>query len=141
MADYRDQALEFDGSDVALAALSVDAPSTAEAMRQQLRLPFPVLCDPRRSAIERLGLLRRFGFDIAYPATIVLGSNGQVIDRMVEMTYVRLRAKDVLDRCRQWKLTGRWRRPRRRFALPTLTAYWQSSRNVLRSGLVRRRPR
>lgn len=71
MAEYRDR--DFTALGVQVVALSVDEPVRAEAMRAQLKLPFPVLCDCDRKVITEWGLLNaKEKGGIAYPAVFVL---------------------------------------------------------------------
>ena len=57
MAEYRDRYEELRRLGVEVAALSVDPPGASERLRSELRLPFPILCDPERRVIACWGLL------------------------------------------------------------------------------------
>jgi tyrosine-protein phosphatase SIW14 len=45
LVDYRDHFAEIRASRASIVAVSVDPPARSEALRRELRLPFPILCD------------------------------------------------------------------------------------------------
>ena len=52
MADYRDNYQRIQAADAGVVGVSVDTPDQAEPMRQELQLPFPILCDTERRVIR-----------------------------------------------------------------------------------------
>jgi peroxiredoxin len=84
LADYRDHYAEIRAAGATLVAVSVDPPSKSEALRRELELPFPILCDTERRVIREWGVynpLEKGG--IAKPAVFV-------IDRGVTVRYSRV---------------------------------------------------
>lgn len=56
-----------------MVAVSVDGPEKSEALRIQLALPFPILCDTERRAIQAWGIYNpREGGGIAEPAVFLI---------------------------------------------------------------------
>ena len=74
-----------------LAAISVDPPERSRALEGQLGLPFPLLCDPSRAAVEAFDLLNEKEHGgIAYPATFVLDRDRTVRFRSLDRTASRV---------------------------------------------------
>jgi peroxiredoxin len=97
LAEYnRDYAaIRAAGADVV--ALSVDAPSRSEALRAELDLAFPLLCDPSRAVVRAWDLYnpREMG-GIAVPAVFVIGPDMRVRYRSIDATRDRVATDDVL---------------------------------------------
>ena len=97
MAEYgRDyKAIRAAGADVA--ALSVDSQARSEALRTQLALPYPVLCDPARAVVRAWDLYnpREMG-GIAIPAVFVIGADRRVRYRSIDSTRERVATDGVL---------------------------------------------
>ena len=131
MADYRDQLAEFTAAGARIAALSVDDPARAGAMRSELALPFPVLCDTDRAVITAWGLLntREHG-GIAYPAVFVLDRDRVVRHRSLDRTASRVDAGGVLA-----FLQGEPAPPKRRALWPGLQAFVAAFRSAFRRGV------
>lgn len=83
-----------------LAAISVDDPSRADAMRADLRLPFPVLCDTKRAVIRAWDLVNAAEGDIAYPAAVVIDRERRVRYRALESTTARASVVEVISAAR-----------------------------------------
>jgi peroxiredoxin len=97
LAEYaRDHAaIRADGARVA--ALSVDSPARSEGLRNQLALPFPLLCDPARTVVRAWDLYnaREMG-GIAVPAVFVIGPDRRVLYRSIDTTSQRVSTAGVL---------------------------------------------
>lgn len=97
MAEYgRDHtAIRALGADVA--ALSVDSPARSEALRTDLGLMFPLLCDPSRTIVRAWDLYnaREMG-GIAIPAVFIIGPNRRVLYRSIDTTSRRVSTEGVL---------------------------------------------
>jgi peroxiredoxin len=97
LADYsrNHPAIRSAGADVA--ALSVDSPERAEALRDQLALPFAILGDVSRAVVQAWDLYnpREMG-GIAVPAVFVIGPDLRVRWRSVDSTRERVSADGVL---------------------------------------------
>jgi peroxiredoxin len=90
LADYRDHYAEIRAAGATVAAVSVDPPSKSEALRRELKLPFPILCDRERRVIREWGIYNpREKGGIAKPAVFV-------IDRDLTVRYSRV--DDVVRR-------------------------------------------
>jgi peroxiredoxin len=99
LADYCAHATEFERSGVGIAALSVDTPAQSKALREQLNLPFTLLCDQGREVIERWGLFNRAERGgIAYPATFLIDRARAVRYSSAETVASRVSAAEML-RC------------------------------------------
>ena len=97
MAEY---ASEYDaicavGGDVV--ALSVDARARSEAVRADLRLPFPILSDSARTVVRAWDLHnpKEMG-GIAVPAVFVIGPDLRIRYRSIDTTRARVRTDGVL---------------------------------------------
>ncbi|MGH9483397.1 MAG: redoxin domain-containing protein, partial [Terriglobales bacterium] len=98
-----------------LAALAVDPPQRAAALRGRLHLQFPLLCDPERSVVTAWKLYNpRERGGIAVPATVVIGSDGRIQHMEREAMASRLRAVDLLAWLREPQAA-----PRRRGIWPS----------------------
>ena len=88
-------AIRATGTDVA--ALSVDSPARAAAVRSQLQLPFSLLCDPARAVVREWDLYnaREMG-GIAIPSVFVIGRDRYIQYRSVDATSKRVSAEGIL---------------------------------------------
>jgi len=78
-------------------ALSVDGPVDSEAMRAQLGLEFPLLCDTERSVVRAWGLYNaRERGGIAVPAVFVVDPDRRIRYRSIDATASRVRTDGVL---------------------------------------------
>jgi len=83
------------GADVV--ALSVDSQARSEALRTQLALPFPVLCDPARAVVRAWDLYNPGEMGgIAVPAVFVIGPGRSVRYRSIDSTRERVATEGVL---------------------------------------------
>jgi peroxiredoxin len=77
LASYARRFAEFERWGALVAGVSVDPPGDSARLVGKLRLPFPLLSDPRGELIRRLGLWDvREG--VARPSVIVLDRSGEV---------------------------------------------------------------
>jgi peroxiredoxin len=90
------RAIRSAGADVV--ALSVDRAERSEALRTQLKLEFPILCDTERTVVRAWDLYnpREMG-GIAVPAVFVIGSDRRVEYRSIDETAKRVSTDGVLD--------------------------------------------
>lgn len=132
MAEYRDQ--DFGAVGAQVAALSVDEPERAEAMRAQLGLPFPVLCDTRREILTAWGLLNsgeKGG--IAYPAVFVLDRDRTVRYRSLDRTAARVSTEAVVTFLRGG-MQGSTEQPKHRAIWPGFRSFVSAAKNAFRFG-------
>jgi peroxiredoxin len=99
LADYRDHYGEIRASGADVVAVSVDPPEASEAMRQDLRLPFMLLCDTARRVVrewdlynsgERGGIARPAVFVIDPGRTVRYASMDGLSSRIAPPEVVRL---------------------------------------------------
>ena len=106
---------------IGIAAVSVDEPGRAEAVRRRYGLPFPLLCDPEAQVVRAWGL-----FDpaekggIARPATFVLDAGLTVRFRSLDGVATRVRAADLAHALATAPGTGPVDGPRSRVIVPTI---------------------
>jgi peroxiredoxin len=132
LAEYRDQ--DFGALGAQVAALSVDEPERAVAMRAQLGLPFPVLCDPQREAITAWGLLNAAEKGgIAYPAVFVLDRDRTVRYRSLDRTAARVSTEAVVGFLRGG-MQGSTEQPKHRAIWPGLGLFVTAVKSALRHG-------
>jgi peroxiredoxin len=132
LAEYRDQDFAAAGADIA--ALSVDDPARAAAMRDTLKLPFPVLCDSNRDVVTAWGLLNRHEKGgIAYPAVFVLDRDRTVRYRSLDRTASRVSTDAVMEFLRSG-MQGSPEPPKRRTIWPGLSTFVAAVRSALRHG-------
>lgn len=121
-----------------VAALSVDPPGASEQLRRELRLPFPVLCDPERRVVAAWGLLnsREHG-GVAFPAVFVVEPGLRVRYRSVDGTAARVHTGSLLEFLRASDGPAAAKAPRRVPVLAGPLDWWRGIRNYL--GLRRSR--
>jgi peroxiredoxin len=136
LAEYRDRAAGFRQADFDLAALAVDEPARSEAIRRELQLPFPILCDTRREVIEAWGVInRKEKGGIAQPAIFILDRDRRVLFGSVDGEFSRVGAAALLESLRNRSGPGGSLAPRRQFLIARLGDYWHAVRSALRFGL------
>jgi len=133
LAEYREQNFAAVGAHVA--ALSVDEPERAEAMRAQLKLPFPVLSDQKREVITAWGLLNaKEKGGIAYPAVFILDGERTVRYRSLDRTAARVSTEAVLTFLRDG-MTGSTEQPKQQRIRPGLRTFATAILSALRHGI------
>ncbi len=130
MAEYRDhyEAIRAAGANVV--AVSVDAPEKSQAVRQQLRLPFPILSDTERLVVQEWGIYNpKEKGGIAKPAVFILAPDRTVRLVSVDEVSARVPAADIASVLRERKdimPTGRKR------LIPSPATFVRAIRNALR---------
>ena len=121
-------AIRSAGADVV--ALSVDAPQRSQALREQLALKFPVLCDTGRIVVRAWDLYNpREQGGIAVPAVFVIDPDRRIRYRSIDTTAARVRTDGVLEFLRSGV------RPQARAALrPHLRDLLHALGNAIRRG-------
>ena len=130
MADYRDHYAEIRAAGADVVAVSVDPPIKSEALRRELRLPFPILCDTERRVIKDWGIYNpneRRG--IAKPAIFVSDRDRTVQYSKIDDVATRVPASEIV---RILRGTGR-REAQRKVCIPRLSDFFRAIRNMLRS--------
>lgn len=97
MAEYNEHhaAIQAAGADVV--ALAVDPPNRSAAVRAQLGLQFPILCDTERVVARDWDLYnaKEMG-GIAVPAVFIIGADRRVKYRSIDTTSLRVSIEGVL---------------------------------------------
>ena len=98
MADYSSFADKFRSAGAEIAALSVDDTKRSAALREQLSLKFPLLCDSDRAVVTQYGLLntREMG-GIAFPAVFVIDRDRKIRFRALETVARRVHVKQLVE--------------------------------------------
>lgn len=97
MADYRDHYAEIRATGAGLVAVSVDSVLKSEAVRRELRLPFPILCDAERRVIQDWDVYNpREKGGIAKPAVFVIGHDRILRYSSVDDVPKRVPASEVV---------------------------------------------
>jgi len=135
LAEYRDVWQKIRGAGADLAAITVDPPERAEAVRRQLQLDFPILCDTKREVVRAWNVFEpeQFG-GIAKPAVFVVDRDRRVRFASIDREAVRVPAAAVADFVAHGMPAGS-EEAERRFALPGLGDFVRAVRNVLRFGM------
>ena len=135
MAEYRDVWQKIRGAGADLAAITVDPPERADAVRRQLQLNFPILCDTKREVVRAWNVFEpeQFG-GIAKPAVFVVDRDRRVRFASVDREAVRVPAATGADFVASGMRAGETE-PKRRFALPGIGDFARATRNVLRFGM------
>lgn len=97
MAEYASNQVAIREAGAEIVALSVDAPERSEAVRAELRLPFPILADPSRRIVRAWDLYnpKEMG-GIAVPAVFVIGPDRRIRHRSIDTTRARVSTDGVL---------------------------------------------
>ena len=98
MADYREHYLEIRSAGANVVAVSVDAPDKSEALRVDLSLPFPILCDTERRVVRDWGIYNsgeKGG--IAKPAVFIIDPSHVVRYAAVDAVVRRVPAAEIVS--------------------------------------------
>ena len=97
MADYQREFDRFRSAGAQVAALSVDDPTRSGPLREQLKLDFPLLCDPERAVVTSWGLLNEAEMGgIAYPAVFVIDQKRVIRFRALESVARRVDVRQLV---------------------------------------------
>jgi peroxiredoxin len=97
LADYRDHYPEIRAAGADVAAVSVDPPAKSEALRRELRLPFPILCDTQRRFIQEWDIYNPWEKGgIAKPAVFVIDRNRVLRYSELDRVATRVPASEIL---------------------------------------------
>jgi peroxiredoxin len=97
LADYREHYAQIRATGADVTAISVDLPRKSEALRRELRLPFPILSDSERRVIREWDIYNpREKGGIAKPALFVINRDRTVRYSKVDTVATRVPAAEVL---------------------------------------------
>ncbi len=97
MADYREYDLEIRSAGATVVAISVDPPDKSEALRIQLSLPFPILCDTERRVVRDWGIYNSEKGGIARPAVFIIDPGQVVHYAAVDEVVTRVPAAEIVS--------------------------------------------
>jgi peroxiredoxin len=130
LADYRDHYEEIRAAGADVVAVSVDPPAKSEALRRELRLPFPILCDTERRVIKDWGIYspkERGG--IAKPAVFTIDRDRTVQYSKIDDVATRVPASEIVG-----ILGGAGQHEtQRKVYIPRLSDFFRAIRNMIRS--------
>jgi peroxiredoxin len=128
LAEYREHYQRIRAAGASLVAVSVDAPEKSEAVRQELHLPFPILCDTERRVVqdwdvynagEKGGIAKPAVFVVKGDRTVRFGAVDSVSTRVPPSEIARLlETPEPLE-------------PRRKLYIPRLVEWFRAIRNSL----------
>lgn len=129
MADYREHYQEIRAAGASLLAVSVDAPEKSEALRLDLHLPFPILCDTERRVIKDWDIYNpREKGGIAKPAVFVVDRDRVVRYGAVDTVATRVPASEIVRVLQTTEAPG----VRRRALIPLWGEWLRAIRNGIR---------
>ncbi|MDE3170373.1 MAG: peroxiredoxin family protein [Acidobacteriota bacterium] len=132
MAEYREHEKAFEAAGAKLAAISVDSPEKSQAVRDELRLKFPVLCDTHRRVVREWGVYNaREKGGIAKPAIFVLNPARVVRFVSVDEIASRIPASEIV---RILFNPDRIVEPHRRRVVPHPGNFWRAVSNAIHFG-------
>lgn len=129
MADYRDHYNEIRSAGATLVAASVDGPETSEALRQQLSLPFPILCDTRRRVVQDWDIYNsREKGGIAKPSVFIIRQDRTVRFAAVDTVSTRVPASEIV----RVQTDAASQTTRRKLYIPRFGEWLRAIRNAVR---------
>lgn len=127
MAEYRDGYEQIREAGASVAAVSVDAPEKSEAVRNDLSLPFPILCDTEHRVAREWDVYspeEKGG--IAKPAVFIIDPGGVVRFAAVDTVVKRVPASAIISQLQSPKEAHP---SRRRIHVPLLSDWISAMRN------------
>ncbi len=133
MADYRQQEPAIRAAGAQLAAISVDSPEKSQAVRGELHLHFPILCDTLRRVAREWGVYNaREKGGVAKPAVFILDPGPVVRYASVDEVASRIPASEVV---RVLSAHGHTPAPERRRLVPHPGNFFRAVRNSIHFGM------
>jgi peroxiredoxin len=130
LADYRDHYDEIRASGAAVVAVSVDPPEASEAVRQDLRLPFMILCDTARRVVREWDVYNpRERGGIAKPAVFIIDPDRTVRYASADGISSRIAPPEVV---RLLQATAETPSARRKHYIATPADFLRGIRNAIR---------
>jgi peroxiredoxin len=129
LADYREHYLEIRSAGASVVGVSVDAPDKSEALRGDLSLPFPILCDTERRVARDWGIYNsREKGGIAKPAVFIIDPGHVVRYAAVDAVVRRVPAAEIVS---SLKNAATAQPVRRRVHVPLLSEWISAIRNSI----------
>jgi peroxiredoxin len=128
--DYRDHYSGIRSAGASVAAVSVDVSEKSEALRADLSLPFPILCDTERRVIRDWGLYNsREKGGIAKPAVFIIEPSRVVVYASVDTVARRVPAAQIVSLLQN---VAKPQPVRRKVYVPLLFEWISAIRNSIR---------
>lgn len=133
MAEYQQLYATIRASGAELAAISVDGPEKSQAVRDQLGLHFPILCDTERFVVRQWGDYNaREKGGIAKPAVFILGPGCIVRYVSVDEVASRVPASEIVRLLGEGNVIPT---AHRRSLIPRPANFFSAMRNSIRFGV------
>jgi peroxiredoxin len=133
LADYRGQEPAIRAAGAKLVAISVDSPEKSQAVRDELGLNFPIVCDTHRRVVREWGVYNaREKGGIAKPAVFIVDPGRVVRYVSVDDVASRVPASEVV---RLLSAHDGIPAPRRRRLVPSPGNFFRAVRNSLHFGV------
>ena len=130
MADYRDHYKEIRATGATVAAVSVDSQQQSEALRRELDLPFPILCDTDHRVIQEWDIYNaREKGGIAKPASFVIERDRTVRYATIDSVAMRVPASEMLLALLSMR---EGQQIRRKTYIPRLAEWFRGISNLIR---------
>jgi peroxiredoxin len=130
LADYRDHYEALRGTGANVAAVSVDPPEKSEALRIELSLQFPILCDTENRVVRDWDIYNsREKGGIAKPAVFILDPGLVCRYASVDTVAKRVQAAEIVSLL---QTTARAQPARRCLYVPSLSDCIRGIRNLIR---------
>jgi peroxiredoxin len=127
LANYREHYPEIRSAGASLVAVSVDSCESSQALRTQLSLPFPILCDTERRVVKDWDIYNsRERGGIAKPAVFVIDPNQVVRYASVDSVATRVPAVEIVHLLQG---AANAQAIRRRVHIPMLSEWIRAIRN------------
>jgi peroxiredoxin len=130
LAEYREHYQEIRSAGADVAAVSVDAPDRSQALRVNLSLPYPILCDTERRVVRDWGIYNaaeRGG--IAKPAVFIIEPSHEIRYAAVDGVVSRVPASEIVSLLQN---AGEEQPLRRKIHLPLFSEWKSAIRNLIR---------
>jgi peroxiredoxin len=133
LAEYRKQYSAIRAASAEMAAISVDGPEKSEAVRDQLGLPFSILCDTERLVVREWSVYNaREKGGIAKPAVFIVEPGRIVRYVSVDEVASRVPASEIIGLL---SVKGRISPAQRRTLIPRPGNFFSATRNSIRFGV------
>ena len=132
MAEYREHENAIESAGANLVAISVDSLEKSQAVRDELHLKFPILCDTHRRVVREWAIYNaREKGGIARPAVFILGTGRVVRFVSVDEIASRIPAAEIV---RLLSAHDAAPAPHRRRVIPRLGNFYRAVSNSIHFG-------
>ena len=98
MAEIKKHYHTFTGFNTTVYALSIDSQEQSEKLKTKMELPFELLCDEKKEAVNSYGLLNPYEHGgIARPAVFLIMPDGRICYRSIDGTAKRVDQTHIME--------------------------------------------